>query len=604
MKTIFSLTKSIVMVLLIVGQLFLTAKAENKVLPTLNTASPQLRSVTTSNADHDKNKTLDLEKLRLSTYPVLSLIRPLKLEVSYDEPISLPEALHYVMRNSLPIKISWESAIYQKYQLLGQMAGFLPSFSLAWNLSRAEINNRTSANSRVFQTIVRYPVFQGGGVVYGALNQYYRDVAWHRAYDTTVNDTLLDVYNKYTNLVLNQSLLHIAAKSVEVSQAQLALNNSLYQSGVGTKFAIMQSRTQLSQDRQTLLQQRINTRMAALNLAFALNLPMTVNLVPYDENITEQSLIDRNTNIEELLDIALKNRPELRLYEYFDLTAARLVQLVAAPLYPQVSFFTGYTLSSTTVNPTTSAGDLNGVASASVTASTNGIGTVSNTALGQSAFFSPTGSSTGNTGANTRATNIVASSGGNPISTVQSGSLVTSGAVAPSFNNASGLNTLGGAVNLAGGNTAGAGIFAGKNSTLQAGFNLTWALPNFGAESVANIVALRALSREALVQANQQLILVAQQVRQDYLSAAVAREQIDTAAYGTESAAEALRIAELRVKAGAGTNLELIQAQRDYINALTTQAQAIIASNQAQAQLLHDTGAISVETLINGYSNK
>jgi len=52
---------------------------------------------------------------------------------------------------------------------------------------------------------------------------------------------------------------------------------------------------------------------------------------------------------------------------------------------------------------------------------------------------------------------------------------------------------------------------------------------------------------------------------------------------------------------GVGTNLELIQAQRDYIQALINQAQAIIASNQAQAQLLHDAGIISVETLTAGF---
>jgi outer membrane protein TolC len=50
-----------------------------------------------------------------------------------------------------------------------------------------------------------------------------------------------------------------------------------------------------------------------------------------------------------------------------------------------------------------------------------------------------------------------------------------------------------------------------------------------------------------------------------------------------------------------GTNLELITAQRDYVNSLSNQAQAIIASNQAQAQILHETGLISLESLTRGY---
>ncbi len=92
---------------------------------------------------------------------------------------------------------------------------------------------------------------------------------------------------------------------------------------------------------------------------------------------------------------------------------------------------------------------------------------------------------------------------------------------------------------------------------------------------------------------------VSEQVRSSYLTSLAARKQIDTAASSLESATEALRLANLRLQAGTGTNLELIQAQRDYVVALTSQAQAIVASNQAQAQLLHDMGVITTESLLN-----
>ena len=92
-----------------------------------------------------------------------------------------------------------------------------------------------------------------------------------------------------------------------------------------------------------------------------------------------------------------------------------------------------------------------------------------------------------------------------------------------------------------------------------------------------------------------------QQVRSDYLQWRAAREQIDNAAHGASSSGEELRLAAIRLKEGVGTNLELIQAERDYINALTSQAQAIVGSNLAQAQLLHDTGIISMDTLLHGY---
>jgi outer membrane protein TolC len=151
------------------------------------------------------------------------------------------------------------------------------------------------------------------------------------------------------------------------------------------------------------------------------------------------------------------------------------------------------------------------------------------------------------------------------------------------------------------GNGAGAGVFSGLFETYQQGLGLVWNLPNFGLGNIANIASAQALNRQASIQANQELQTVFQQVRSSFLNWRAAREQIDNAARAVASSAEELRIAEIRLREGVGTNLELIQAQRDYINALTTQAQAIVGSNLAQAQLLHDTGVISMDTLLHGY---
>jgi outer membrane protein TolC len=300
-----------------------------------------------------------------------------------------------------------------------------------------------------------------------------------------------------------------------------------------------------------------------------------------------------------LLNQTLTLRPELRQYECFRLAAARNVQLSAASLYPQASFFTAYTHSVASVFPPGNTGALNGLASATINSSLFGTGLASNTALNQAASFSPTGNNLGNSGANTTAT-VVAGSGGNPIATTQSGSLVTSGAVAPSF--ASGSAAFGsGGSNINGSNTAGAGVFPGLFNNFQAGFAVTWSLPNLGSGTITSISASRALARQAMIQANQELLLVTEQVRSSYLAALAAREQIDTVAVRLASTREALRLANLRLTTGLGTNLELIQAQRDYTDALIAQAQAIVASNQAQVQLLHDTGLISRDTILSGY---
>jgi outer membrane protein TolC len=469
--------------------------------PLRTPAEPQL--------NHQQNKTLSMSPIKLGALIQVAAMRPLRLEADYDTPISLAEALDYTMKNSLPIRIAHESVVFQEASLASQLADFLPSFSMSYTHTNSHVFPSTHSKSDVFVPRMSYPLFLGGNDFYTALAQYYRLRGWQETYKSNVNDALLDVYQKYTNLVLNHSLLKIRVKAVEVSKLQLSLNNEQFKAGSGTVFAIMQSRSQLAADKQALLAQQVATRQSSLLLGYALNMPLAANLVPDKEYLTEGSLINEHATIDELLNIAIIHRPELRQYEYFRYSAARNVQVAASNLYPTVSVSQTYNKSETT---TTTSG----------------------------------------------------SSGGN--TTIE-----------------------------------GAGIFGGLFNTYQQGGSVGYSLPNLGMNSVASIVSARALSRQSALQANQQLQLVNQQVRFDYITALTAREQIDNAAYGAESSAEALRLAELRLQSGLGTNLELMTAQRDYINALYSQAQAIVASNSAQAQLLHDLGVINVDTLLAGY---
>lgn len=467
-----------------------------------------------SDALHDLNKTLRTNQLSLHSAVSLYSFKNVRDEIGYDQPITLDEALAYALRNNLAIKISEESYKYQRYVLMGNIASTLPSFSMAYDISRTHITNqKINSLARVQLERLNYPVFQGGSVVYGILAQAFRERGWAQAYKASVNDTLLQVYQSYNNLLLARVLLQIRAKAVEVDEEQMRVNQQLEAAGVGTRLAVMQSDAQLATDRQALIQQQVAVRQAALALNFVLNYPMSVNLVPIEETITEQSLFRTNSRITEIVKTAIKHRPELREYEYFKFGAARNLQIASAPLYPQLAFFTAISYTNTTTQRDT-------------------------------------------------------------------------GTVAASTGSAS---------------TSGAGVFGGQFSSTQNGMGLTWNLNGMGLTNVANIFGAQSLNRQAGIQANQELQTVMQQVRSDYLAWRAAREQIDNAAHGTLVSAEELRLSSIRLRQGVGTNLEVIQAQRDYINALTTQAQAIVGSNMAQAQLLHDVGIINADTLLHGY---
>ena len=479
---------------------------------------------------------------------------PIKLEAVFNEPVSLEHVLRVALNNNLAIRVSQASYDSQKYLFYGALGRFLPDFTLGYRGQRLE--NLGSAPSQVFtdSTTVRFPIFQGGRIVYGAAVNYYRARAAKNSYYASINDVLLDAYRRYFDLLLQQSLLQIRVKSVELSRGQLALNQQLKDAGIGTNFAVYQSRTQLALDKQALLQQQVLVRQSSLQLARVLNTSMAVNLIPRESQVREVRLIQPTVDIGELMQTTMKLRPELKQFEDLRLAARRNVQVAQAPLYPTFQLFT-----STTNTESFRSNYTQNFQNAVNTAVTNQM---------KNAGQLPGGSGGGN------AASVIANN-----------------------NNSAANNLSGSTVIIPTGGGGGIGVSGSGGRSVSYGFDLSWNLGSMGIPDIANTLSAQALARQALLQSNQTYLNVEFEVRSSYLNMLTAKEQVDVAAEALVSAAEQLRLANLRVTYGQGINLELIQAQRDYVTALINHVQAIIAFNVSQAQLLRDTGQISVATL-------
>ena len=123
---------------------------------------------------------------------------------------------------------------------------------------------------------------------------------------------------------------------------------------------------------------------------------------------------------------------------------------------------------------------------------------------------------------------------------------------------------------------------------------LTWKLWD-GGITRANIIQAQDQVDRAKIQLRQLENGVDLEVRQAYLTYQAAEAQVDAARTAQASAQESLRVSEIRYRAGVGTSLELsdallasTQAQNQYINALASLRQALVAVQRA-AGLLPET---------------
>ncbi|MBC7997351.1 MAG: TolC family protein [Leptolyngbya sp.] len=489
---------------------------------------------------------------------------PIRLEASYTQSVNLRDVLRYAMENNLDIRIQQEQVNSERWDLASQMGRFLPDTIMNYQSQFIQGSQFLGGTIPItFQTPnvntqagFRFFGFRGGSVMFGTLQQLHVFKASKQQLRGSVNDTLLSVTRSYYNMIRNQALLQIQTRAVDVSKAQVTLNQQLQRAGTGTKFQVLQAETQLARDEQNLLLQQVDLRRTAIQLATTLNLNSSVNLLSQEPEVKKVRLLDNNIDINRIIALAILNRPELKQFEELRLAARRAVQVAAAPLYPRFSFFGTITGSGQTLSQKY----------AFVPGSFRDV-PVTGTP--------PTGS----------VIDITQGNGNNPTGNINQ-------FVNPALN-----STL----------TASGQVFTPPSfqsrqirPSYAIGFLFDWNQEGLGLPTAMTVGSQKALARQALLRSNQTLINTLQQVRDSYLTSQTAERQIEVATKGVLSAAEELRLARVRLANGVGTNIDVINAQRDFTQSLVTKADAIIQFNISQAQLLRDMGLISVDNLSSG----
>ncbi len=450
-------------------------------------------------------------------------LSPYALDSDKSQGISLLDVLKTTVARNLDISIANLDTRIGKSNFWGATGQFLPDINMSYNYQylkgKAGIPlGNTGVGPVNFDTPfiiasagVTYHVYRGGSILYGALQKSNLYKAAKYAQRTTISDALLNTTRLYYDLVLNEALLQIRIRAVEVSKEQLQVSQNLVQSGRGTNLDLFQSETQLSSDTQNLIDQQVARRVSAIKLSDFLNVDQGVDLIPVDDVIATKRLMSDNITVPHLVGLAVANRPELKDRNEQALAAKKQQVIASAPLQPKVDF----------------AGN------------SYGIGETLSKSTTTELIFNPNGN----------------------------GQVLTEHGQRQLAN----LYTI--------------------------GVSATWKFGALGTTDVANIYTARLQARQAYLKLDRERNLVIDQARQAYLFSLSAARKLEEANKQVRSATEELRLSRLRFENGLSKNIDVLKAQQDYTNALIIKAQAIINYNIAQAQLVHDVGLTSVDTL-------
>jgi len=459
---------------------------------------------------------------------------PYDLDAQGSRSVDLHDVLAEALANNLDIKIGDTEVQSSRWNFKSSLGAFLPDLEnqFSYQSLSGRYNSPFGLSSPIGSPFMSIPsalswtFFDGGANFFKARETWHKYRAEGYGYERTVNDTLCEATKLYYNLVLQDILLQIRIKAVQTSEALVAKNQVQFEFGANTQLDLLQAKTQLANDRQSLIAQQIARRKAAVELAAALNAQTGEDLALKNRVLTKVRLVNDDAKITDLVQIAIDSRPELKKWEQERLAAKDAIKVAFAPLLPQVVGSAGLATTGARVSNVNS----------------------------NPAFASSAG--TGVFGIGGFSTSTVASQGQ---------------------------------------------VKGGRKFSLAEiyliGISLDWKIGGLGVTDMGKVQAAKWQARKAQEQFARELTMVCRSVRDAYLDSMDAESQIVATTDAVDSSREQLRVATVRLDEAVGTDLDVVQAQHHYTEALISKANAIVKFNQAQAQLLRSMGRISVTTL-------
>jgi len=275
-------------------------------------------------------------------------LNPLTLDSRYLQQMGLKDALNLAGEQNLGLSLTRNQALAQKYNYLSSLGRFLPDWNTGtgdfWAGGNANLGFLGLPNAQklrgpltVAYTGFNYYIWQGGSVVFGAKKSKHELNAARAHHASNYSDTLRDAANLYHKLILAEALLEIRISAVDRSEEQVRFNTERFNQGLATNLDVLQARTQLSSDRQALVDQQVLRRVAALNLLGFINADEYADVKAQAYELEAIHLVDPRTPIETLIQTAVDSRPELKQFAELRKAAKANAVVAAAPLHPTVA---------------------------------------------------------------------------------------------------------------------------------------------------------------------------------------------------------------------------------------------------------------------------
>ena len=267
--------------------------------------------------------------------------------LSMDSEITLQEAIDVALKNNFQLKVAENDLALSKYQEKSEKADFLPSLSADFSGSRstgpgfvpgsARFINQTSnsINGRLSSSI---PIFNGFENINSLRSSEY-DTKSQEENKQRVRETIIfNTASNFLQVILDKELLEIAKQTLAASEKTLEQVQA--QVDVGSRPSVDQYNQEATVANNEL---QVTNQENALELS-RLQLIRQLQVDPTEEynfvipDISLEEIARTNYNLDELVDMALQNRSDLKSEQFGIQSIEHQLKATRGSLYPSLNF--------------------------------------------------------------------------------------------------------------------------------------------------------------------------------------------------------------------------------------------------------------------------
>ena len=151
-----------------------------------------------------------------------------------------------------------------------------------------------------------------GDAIYSTLAAQQRYYASRATLEATTRNIVLEAAIAYFDLLQSQAEVKIREEAQVISETLVRQTEAAVRLGKGFKGDVLRAKAQLASDRLALMKTKEVFKISSVNLATILRLDQKIIFYPADIIVTPIQLVPKNIIMEQLIQNAIEQRPELK----------------------------------------------------------------------------------------------------------------------------------------------------------------------------------------------------------------------------------------------------------------------------------------------------